>query len=109
MRRSTSLALLLLLAACAGRNSLPDQPVPVVGEGVPAAEPPSNPAAESPAVATLSPEDIEAEARIAADSAADAAVLDRLALASDSGPEERDGPGGADAVSWDIDVVTWSD
>jgi len=109
MRRPTTLALLLLLAACAGRNSLPDQPVPEVGEGAPAAEPPSRPAAESPAVATLSPEDIEAEARVAADSAADAAVLDRLALASDSGPVEKDGPGGADAVTWDIDVVTWSD
>jgi membrane-bound lytic murein transglycosylase D len=109
MRRPTSLALLLLLAACAGRNSLPEQPVPEVGEGGPAIQPSSHPATESPAVATLSPEDIEAEARVAADSAADAAVLDRLALASDSGPEAKDGPGGADAVTWDIDVVTWSD
>lgn len=109
MRRPTSLVFLVLLAACAGRNSLPDRPVPEVGARAPAAEPASRRAAESPAVTTVSPEDLEAEARIAADSAADAAVLDRLALASDSGPEERDGPGGADAVTWDIDVVTWGD
>lgn len=109
MRRPTSLAFLLLLAACAGRNSLPEQPVPEVGAAAPAAEPSSHRAAELPAVATLSPEEVAAEARLAADSAADAAVLDRLALASDSGPEEMDGPGGADAVTWDIDVVTWSD
>ncbi len=46
MRRPTSLVFLVLLAACAGRNSLPDQPVPVEAEGAPAAEPPSRRAAE---------------------------------------------------------------
>ena len=109
MPRPTSLLLLLLLPACAGRNSLPDQPVPVVEPADPAPVPSDRRTAEASAVATVAAEEIAAEARLAADSAADAAVLDRLALASDSGPGVLDGTGGADAVSWDIDVVTWSD
>ena len=109
MRRIPVLAALLLLPACGGRNSLPDQPVP---EPVPAAsedQASSHPATEPSTVATLPPEELAAEARIAADSAADAAVLDRLASAADSGPEAEDGTGGADAVTWDIDVVTFSE
>ena len=109
MRRPLAAALLLLPAACAGRNPLPDQPVPVERDASPSSQPPGPPAPHPSTVATLPIEDLAAEARLAADSAADAAVLDRLARASDSGPVERDGSGGADAVTWDIDVVTWSE
>jgi membrane-bound lytic murein transglycosylase D len=109
MRRPTTLALLLLLGACAGRNSLADGPVPDPAPVDGVAEPSGRRADGSPAVATLTQEELDADARLAADSAADAARLDMLALASDSGPESVDGTGGADAVTWDIDVVTWSD
>ena len=109
MRRIPALAALLFLAACAGHKSLPDQPVPSPEPVVVDGQPSSHPATQPSTVATLPPEELAAEARIAADSAADAAVLDRLALAADSGPESEDGTGGADAVTWDIDVVTFSE
>ncbi|MGH7585410.1 MAG: LysM peptidoglycan-binding domain-containing protein [Gemmatimonadales bacterium] len=109
MRRIPALAALLFLAACGGHKSLPDQPVPSPKPVVSQGQPSSDPAAQPSTVTTLPPEELAAEARIAADSAADAAVLDRLALAADSGPESEDGTGGADAVTWDIDVVTFGE
>src|SRR5690606_30642958 len=58
MRRPTSLVLLWLLAACAGRNSLPEQPVPDPGAAGSAAAQASRPVADPVPVATLSPEDV---------------------------------------------------
>lgn len=109
MRRIPALAALLFLAACAGHKSVSDQPVPSPEPGASSGRPSPDPTPPPPTVTTLPPEELAAEARIAADSAADAAVLDRLALAADSGPESEDGTGGADAVTWDIDVVTFSE
>ncbi len=123
MSRSLALLLFATLAACAGHRA-PQQA---------AAPAPSRPRSQSPAHATadplpspsaldealllppapaldtlVPPEELAAELRIAADSAADEAVLEAL---DDARPADDDADEALPAtpVSWDIDVDTYHD
>jgi len=135
MPRAPFLCLLVLLlgTACGG----PKRPAPVApepktapragtGHAVAIAPPPPAPELDplppAPALDTLVPaSELAAEVRLAADSAADEAVLEALDEASAAGEEAEDssaeiapaaGAGGAKAlagaVSWDIDVATYN-
>jgi membrane-bound lytic murein transglycosylase D len=115
-------ALLLLLgAACAGPRRVPS--VQAEPKSAPSATPPASvvipppPAHEleldalppAPALDTLVPAaELAAEVRLAADSAADEAVLEALDDASPAGEEADSSAELEPAVSWDIDVATYN-
>jgi membrane-bound lytic murein transglycosylase D len=117
---------LLILAACSGSHGVPTgSPAPISspltnvdgsrrsGDSM-SAQPglPQAPAMDSALLAN----EFAAEGRLAADSAADEAVLEELATAhpenedSESRTDEADGGANAlaDAVTWDIDVATFN-
>jgi len=108
--------LILLAAACSGGSPPAVAPSPASQDVASAA--PGSPAApqSTAATRTVARVDVDSLARtiVAADSAADAAVLDALDLASpDSNSEPAfSHPGGADdldvVTSWDIDVETYA-
>jgi membrane-bound lytic murein transglycosylase D len=133
MPRFAPLVLLLSLAACGGRRapaSAPDPqpspqrtasrstPSPAGQSRSPSASPSPIPtSAELPPAPELDsiipPEELAAELRLAADSAADEAVLEELADASPGGPADADIAGDdskalGSAVTWDIDVATYN-
>ncbi|HEY5939373.1 MAG TPA: LysM peptidoglycan-binding domain-containing protein [Gemmatimonadales bacterium] len=130
MSQHCRLYLILALAiGCGGRSSAPpatsaspltgNAPAPQSGYG-PGSE--TGDPAQSPADSALLVADTVAELKVAADSAADEAVLDELAEAHPEGDDaearsgdvspEGDVPGGAEelaaAVTWDIDVETFN-
>jgi membrane-bound lytic murein transglycosylase D len=116
----------LLLAGCAGSRPTPSAPVPTgspltnvdrtfrgLRDSSTGLEIPAAPMMDSALVAA----DFAAEGRIAADSAADEAVLEELATAhpeaEDSESKSDDAVEGganavADPVTWDIDVATYN-
>jgi membrane-bound lytic murein transglycosylase D len=121
MSRFLLLLLLACVAACGGRRSAPPVTPAVSPDGAHAAPgrrqtPVTAPAAVStdqallppaPALDSLvPPEELAAELRIAADSAADEAVLEAL---DDARPADDDAeePLPATPVTWDIDVDTY--
>jgi len=98
--------LLLFLGGCAlppdpGMPVPVPAPVPAIVEGAPPAPVSAGIAPASPVTSTSA--DLARERRAAADSAADAAMLDLLALA-----KAPDGPG-VEGVQFDLDVGTWAD
>ena len=116
MRRYGILSLICLAAACGGRGSAPSQPAPAAARPVgPPAPPPDTADIIPPAPVLLADVDSElAEAlRIAADSAADEAVLEQLfaalpdSLSSDA-EDAAENTGGtaaaAGAITFDIAV-----
>jgi membrane-bound lytic murein transglycosylase D len=133
MARVLHLLPLVLLVACGGSRQAA-QPSPVAGSGVPtdARHPQASPSDHSadpdadqfalppaPEFDTLiPPEEIRAETKVAADSAADEEVLEALAEAhptddeaateSEANVEGNDTKALANAVTWDIDVETWN-
>jgi membrane-bound lytic murein transglycosylase D len=127
MPRFAPLILLLSLAACGGNKAPDSSPAPKsdpakTAERSPAKKPSSTktgptaerglpPAPELDSI--IPPEELAAETRLAADSAADEAVLEELADATPTGPGEADIEGDdakelAGAVTWDIDVATYN-
>ncbi len=92
--------LFVLLAAAFGCALPPDPGVPVPVAAPAAATPASAPATIFPQVTQA---EIDLTRRIAADSAADAAVLDLLAQVEAPGEEMDVG------VGFDLDVATWAD
>jgi membrane-bound lytic murein transglycosylase D len=103
MPRSFPLLFLSLLAACGGHRS-PEVVAPAASPATPEQALLLPPA---PALDTLVPqEELAAELRLAADSAADEAVLEAL---DEARPEDDDSdePVPATPVSWDIDVDTY--
>jgi membrane-bound lytic murein transglycosylase D len=132
MSRFAPLIVLLALAACGGHrppapgpdpkpasapsksrsatSSKPSQSSPTSRSAIPlAAELPPAPELDS----IIPPEELAAEYRLAADSAADEAVLEELADATPTGPGESEIEGDdskalASAVTWDIDVATYN-
>jgi peptidoglycan lytic transglycosylase D len=124
MKRSSLWALLGLVSACAGHGGNQAGPVPVA---VAADSAPTDSATASSTARADSAGDDSAgivlqapqvDSAVAADSAADAVVLDQLATAhpaQDSGADESDSdpaPGGANSastgeVTYDIDVATY--
>ena len=124
--RPASLALaLLFLAGCSAGKHAPRSPAPSnspLTSGVarsPAAAVDALSDSMSPKDSILVAADSAAEGRLAADSAADEAVLEELAtahpeaeVAEDSASDGSDVPGGANAlasaVTWDIDVETFN-
>ncbi|MFN2317808.1 MAG: LysM peptidoglycan-binding domain-containing protein [Gemmatimonadales bacterium] len=92
--------LFVLLAAAFGCALPPDPGVPVPTPAPQAAAPASAPAATRPQVTRA---DIDLTRRVAADSAADAAVLDLLAQVEAPGAEMEVG------VGFDLDVATWAE
>jgi membrane-bound lytic murein transglycosylase D len=103
MPRSFPLLFLALLAACGGHRS-PEVVAPAASPATPEQALLLPPA---PALDTLVPqEELAAELRLAADSAADEAVLEAL---DEARPEDDDSdePVPATPVSWDIDVDTY--
>jgi hypothetical protein len=113
MPRTLSVLLLLTLAGCGGAHQGPTpSPAPAGSLGQRVNLPPA-PVIDSELVAA----DFAAEGRLAADSAADEAVLEELATAHPDADEpenksEEGAEGGAnaiaDAVTWDIDVATYN-
>jgi membrane-bound lytic murein transglycosylase D len=127
MPRFGSLIFLLPIVACGGHKAPPSAPAPesksataspsprpasnATGTGTATAERPLPPAPELDSI--IPPEELAAEIRLAADSAADEAVLEELADATPTGPGEADIEGDdakalAGAVTWDIDVATYN-
>jgi membrane-bound lytic murein transglycosylase D len=120
MHRLSALLSLLLLVACGGSRQAPSTPEPehdAAAEQYAAGDDslalPPAPTLDS----LIPPEELAAEIRVAADSAADEEVLDALA---DAAPTEGEagaadapiateaGAELADVVSWDIDVETYN-
>ena len=119
---------LLLSTACSGGHSPKTQPEPAPHPSKAAAPSKKVPAPVTPELAELPPapeldstipvEELTAELRLAADSAADEAVLEALAEAAPSGDELDDskepplpteGPKAlSNAVTWDIDVASFN-
>ena len=127
MPRFASLLFLLALVACGGHKPPANAPAPESAS----ATAPSSPRSPSKATKTgtvtaeralppapeldsiIPPEELAAEIRLAADSAADEAVLEELADATPTGPGEAEIEGDdakalAGAVTWDIDVATYN-
>jgi len=116
MPRSVLLSLLAVTLACGGHRPQPaTRPVPEAALPPAPTEAPAAPQADealllppAPALDTLvPPEELAAELRLAADSAADEAVLEELedaAPAEDAAPDEVT----ATPVKWDIDVDTYT-
>jgi membrane-bound lytic murein transglycosylase D len=116
MPRSVLLSFLAVTLACAGHRSQPAaRPVPEAALPPAPTEAPAAPRADealllppAPALDTLvPPEELAAELRLAADSAADEAVLEELedaAPAEDAAPDEAT----TTPVKWDIDVDTYT-
>lgn len=123
MRRYATILVFSLLFACGGQPSTaPVSPLrsssPLTGNTpVSLSDLPPAPVLDSALLA----DDVDAERRQAADSAADEAVLEELADAHPAGDEADEAsadeqpesvPGGAkaltDAVTWDIDVATYN-
>ena len=127
MPRFASLLFLLALVACGGHKCAGNAPAPESAS----ATAPSSPRSPSKATKTgtvtaeralppapeldsiIPPEELAAEIRLAADSAADEAVLEELADATPTGPGEAEIEGDdakalAGAVTWDIDVATYN-
>ena len=128
MHRVAPLILLLSLVACGGHKAPDSPPAPESGSAT-ASAPSSRKPKPAPKTDTataehllppapeldssIPPEELAAELRLAADSAADEAVLEELADATPSGPGEAEIEGDdtkalAGAVTWDIDVATYN-
>lgn len=104
--------LIALLAGCAGWPMGGPAPETGVVPGLAPVDPIQDSAVYAVALAADSTLDAEtaAELRAAADSAADAVALEQLANAAPEGDGDTTaGPDAADAVTWDIDVVTYND
>ena len=135
MPRLAPLIVLLTLAACGGHrapNSAPDPKAPASVQSSKSrsttslADPTRSPANSHSDLAgtdelppapeldsIIPPEELAAEHRLAADSAADEEVLEELADATPNGPGESEIEGDdakalATAVTWDIDVATYN-
>jgi membrane-bound lytic murein transglycosylase D len=119
LRRSLSVLALAMLAACGGQHRGPaTAPEPAPGElpAAPTDAPGGLPAQDeafllppAPALDTLvPPEELAAELRLAADSAADQAVLEALEDAAPGDNESVDDGLTATPVTWDIDVDTYT-
>ena len=120
MPRAPILLILLLGTACGGSKrspaSVPEpkSAPPALGvEAVISPAPPLVPDLDllppAPALDTLvPPAELAAELRLAADSAADVAVLEALDEASPSGEGAEDSSADIEPVSWDIDVATYN-
>ena len=123
MSRFFPLLLLVCVAACGGRRSTPPVAPAVSPSGAHTAPRARQTPVTAPAVSTpdqallppapaldtlVPPEELAAELRLSADSAADEAVLEAL---DDARPadDETDEPLPATPVSWDIDVDTYHD
>lgn len=113
MRRQSLILLLAGAVGCSGKASV--QPTPQPTPQVSTATPKKAPAASPPlAPAPLAPLDsnqvseIARDVNLSADSAADEAVLDQLAVAHPDVPASDDELPSV-PVSWDIDVTTWGD
>jgi membrane-bound lytic murein transglycosylase D len=121
MRRIPALLLPALLVACGGSRQTSSagatpEPVPPGAEQYAGAD--SLPLPPAPSVDSLiPPEELAAELHLAADSAADEAVLDALADAEPTEEEAKaadtaipgdDSEALAEAVTWDIDVETYN-
>ena len=114
MRRQALILLLAGAAGCAGKATVQpiSPPSPQVATTAPrtapapAAAPASGPAPLVPLDSSQVSE-IARHVTLSADSAADEAVLDQLAVAHPEGVTDDDLP--AVPVSWDIDVTTWGD
>jgi len=113
MRRQSLILLLAGAVGCTGKATV--QPTAQPSPQVSAATPHS---AQAPAAATRAPaplvpldsnqvSEIAREINLAADSAADEAVLDQLAAAHPNVASDDELP--VVPVSWDIDVTTWGD
>lgn len=113
------LGYLLLIAACAGpqpRSAVQPEPAGTDPSAQAMAGPVSAEtaadSANAPSDTALPVEEVAAELQLAADSAADAAVLEALE-ASTAGGEDADdaatgGANAVDAVTWDIDVASFT-
>jgi membrane-bound lytic murein transglycosylase D len=126
MPRFAPLVFLLLLAACGGHRPPAPTPEPVSRSTTSPAgrsQSPSKSHSDNAGVAELPPapefdsiippQELAAELRLAADSAADEQVLEELADASPPGPGEGEIEGDASKalatpVTWDIDVATYN-
>ena len=118
MLRLSALLPLLLLLACGGSRQAPSSTEPEPGGAEYAAGDESLALPPAPAIDSLiPPEELAAEIREAADSAADEEVLDALADAEPTDAEAEaadatiageDGEELADAVTWDFDVETYN-
>jgi len=132
MPRYASLIFLLSIAACGGHKAPDATPAPSSGSAIASAPTSGKPAKKSSPTSNtdtalanhflppapeldsiIPPEELAAELRLAADSAADEAVLEELADATPTGPGEADIEGDdtktlAGAVTWDIDVATYN-
>jgi membrane-bound lytic murein transglycosylase D len=128
MPRNAPLILLLSLVACGGHKAPDSTPAPESGSATASAhssrKPKSSPKTDTATAehllppapeldSIIPPEELAAELRLAADSAADEAVLEELADATPTGPGEADIEGDdtkalAGAVTWDIDVATYN-
>ena len=114
MRRHSLILLLAGAVGCAGKASVQPstQPSPQVSTATPKKTP--APPAVVPAPGRIVPLDsnqvseIARDVNLSADSAADEAVLDQLAVAHPDVPASDDELP-AVPVSWDIDVTTWGD
>ena len=113
MRRQSLILLLAGAVGCAGKATvLPTaQPSPQVSAATPRKTPaPAGTQAPAPAPLTLDSNQVSELARdvnLSADSAADEAVLDQLAVARPDVSSDEELP--SVPVSWDIDVTTWGD
>ena len=119
MRRLAVLLSLVLLVACGGSKRAP-QPGPSPERKTPAPKPETTALALPPAPefdSLIPPEELAAETREAADSAADEAVLEELAEANPTDEDAAEADAAivgndtkalANAVTWDIDVETYN-
>jgi len=111
MRRHSLILLLAGAIGCAGKASVQStQPSPQVSTATPKKTPVSPVPAPAPIVPLDSTQvsEIARDFNLSADSAADEAVLDQLAVAHPDVPASDDELP-AVPVSWDIDVTTWGD
>jgi membrane-bound lytic murein transglycosylase D len=111
MRRQSLILLLAGAVGCAGKASVqPTQPSPQVSTATPEApEAPVPPAPRPLPIDSNQVSEIARDVNLSADSAADEAVLDQLAVAQPDVPSSDDEEVPAVPVSWDIDVTTWGD